>query len=425
MKKKTLISTFFYLFLLLSVIWPSEGGNNLILTYSQKVRSKDLDVRLNTDNIAYRMTIRQNKDGSFTLLSPPFLVAEFSSVLRIGELKDSRLLSLMLDPMSAKPDYSGFRKGSNFSNITNPSGNPTLSGIALSFNDLDLFMFTPVLNTRSPSGFGLIAGNTNVFAGLLCATQNRMLVKESAPDFQVNWRQLGIGKNMIFSLIGTSSNLVILGMEIKNTIFIQNAFDALLGGGTTIGWSVEAQTDRISLSLFQKIGGFGVKLKRLTDDLSPKDSFGAQLSARSGKDLSLDVGYRSDTYEMPVYGGNSQRREISYEIGALWKKDSLKVKNSTSFDLDRGKVQKTEYILSVKELGAELEASFTLNRPLGCPSYPSSAKLKVNTEHAKLTAADNKVLLEMSWNLKREDYELGVSIDQDRRITARLSFKGL
>ena len=421
MKKKTLISTFFYLFLMLSVLW----SDSLVLTYSQMVRSRDLDIRLNTDSIAYRMTIRQNKDGSFTLLSPPFLVAEFENCLRVGELKDARLLSLMLDPMSTKMDYSGFRKPGNFGHITNPSRNPVLSGLALSFGHLDVFAFTPVLNPKSPSGFGLIAGNSNVFAGLLCATQNRMLVKASAPDLQVNWRQLGIGKNMIFSLIGASSDSVILGMEIKSTIFMQNAFDALLGGGTTIGWSVEAQTDKLTLSLCQKTGGFGVKLKRLTDDQSPKDSFEAQLTARSGKDLSLDVGYRSDTYEMPVYGGNSQRREISYEIGATWKKDSLKVKNSTSFDLDRGKVQKTEYVLSVKEFGAELEASFTLNRPLGCPSYPSGVKLKVNTEHAKLTAADNKVLLEMSWNLKREDYELGVSIDQDRRITARLSFKGL
>ena len=421
MKKKTLISTFFYLFLMLSALWP----DSLVLTYSQLVRSRDLDIRLNTDSIAYRMTIRQNKDGSFTLLSPPFLVAEFENCLRVGELKDARLLSLMLDPMSTKMDYSGFRKAGNFGHITNLSRNPVLSGLALSFGHLDVFAFTPVLNPKSPSGFGLIAGNSNVFAGLLCATQNRMLVKASAPDLQVNWRQLGIGKNMIFSLIGASSDSVILGMEIKSTIFMQNAFDALLGGGTTIGWSVEAQTDKLTLSLCQKTGGYGVKLKRLTDDLSPKDSFEAQLTARSGTDLSLDVGYRSDTYEMPVYGGNSQRREISYEIGASWKKDSLKVKNSTSFDLDRGKVQRTEYVLSVKEFGAELEASFTLNRPLGCPSYPSGAKLKVNTEHAKLTAADNKVLLEMSWNLKREDYELGVSIDQDRRITARLSFKGL
>ena len=421
MKKKTLISTFFYLFLMLSALW----SDSLVLTYSQLVRSRDLDIRLNTDSIAYRMTIRQNKDGSFTLLSPPFLVAEFENCLRVGELKDARLLSLMLDPMSTKTDYSGFRKAGNFGHITNPSRNPVLSGLALSFGHLDVFAFTPVLNPKSPSGFGMIAGNSNVFAGLLCATQNRMLVKASAPDLQVNWRQLGIGKNMIFSLIGASSDSVILGMEIKSTIFMQNAFDALLGGGTTIGWSVEARTDKLTLSLCQKTGGFGVKLKRLTDDLSPKESFGAQLTARSGKDLSLDVGYRSDTYEMPVYGGNSQRREISYEIGASWKKDSLKVKNTTSFDLDRGKVQRTEYVLSVKELGAELEASFTLNRPLGCSSYPSGAKLKVNTEHAKLTAADNKVLLEMSWNLKREDYELGVSIDQDRRITARLSFKGL
>ena len=113
MKKKNLISTFFYLFLLLCAIW----SDSLVITYSQLVRSRDLDVRLNTESIAYRMTIRQNRDGSFTLLSPPFLVAEFGKSLRVGELKDARLLSLMLDPMSAKTDYSGFRKAGNFSHI--------------------------------------------------------------------------------------------------------------------------------------------------------------------------------------------------------------------------------------------------------------------------------------------------------------------
>lgn len=427
MKKKTLVSTFFYLLLLLSVLSASKGGNSLFLTYSHKVLSRDLDVRLNTDSIAYSLTVRQNRDGSFSLLSPPFLVAEFESSLRVGELKDARLLSLMLDPMSARTDHAGFRKGSNFSHITTPARNPKLSGLALSFTNLDVFAFSPVLNPQSPSGFGLIAGTRNVFAGLLCATQNRMAVKASAPDLQVNWRQLGIGKNMLFSLIGASADSMLLGAEIRGTIFMQNAFDTLLGGGTTVGWSIEAKIDMATFSLFRKTGGFGVKLKRLTDDLSPKDSFGAKLTARSpsDKDLELEMEYRSDTYESPVYGGNSQRRELSYDIGASWRKNSITAKNTTSYDLDRGKVQKTEYLLTLEEFGAKLEASFTLNRPLGAPSYPSDARLKLTAEHARLSASDGKVLLEMNWSLTREDYELGVSIDQDRRITARLSFRGL
>lgn len=424
---KKLISTLFFMLLLLIVIPASEGDSNLVLTYSQKTRSKDLDVRLNTDNIAYRMTIRQNNDGSFTLLSPPFLVAEFENTLRIGELKDARLLSLMLDPMSARLDYSGFKKGNNFSNITTPALNPRLSGLALSFENVDFYAFTPVLNSKSPSGFGFITGKSNVFAGILCATQNRILVKASAPELQVNWRQLGIGRNMLFSVIGASSDSELFGAELRSTIFLQNAFDVLLGGGTTLGWSIEAKTDRATVSIYRKTGGFGVKLKRLTDDLSPKDSFGAELEARSLSDneLRLEVGYRSDTYEIPIYGGNSQKRELSYNVGASWRKNSLTARNTTSFDLDRGKVQKTEYILTLKEFDVELEASFTLNRPLRAPSYPSGAKLKIDTEYAQLSVSGGKIQLEMNWKLTREDYELGVSIDQDRRITAHLSFKGL
>ena len=420
MKTKLLISTFLYLFLLLAAVW----SNNLVLTYSQLVRSSDLDIRLNTDNIAYRMTIRQNKDGSFTLLSPPFLIAEFENSLRVGELKDTRLLSLMLDPMSTRMDYSGFRKAGNFGHITNPSRNPVLSGLALSFEHLDVFAFTPVLNPKSPSGFGMIAGNSNVFAGLLCASQNRVLVKASAPALQVNWRQLGIGKNMLFSIIGASSESDVWGAEIKSTIFLQNAFDVLLGGGTTIGWSMAVRTNLADISLSGKTGGFGVKLKRLTDDLSPKKSFGARISC-SDQIIGLEVEYRSDTYEVPVYGGSSQKRTISYRIGTSWRKNSLKVSNVTSFDLDRGKVQSTDYLLSIEELGAKIEASFTLNRPLGSPSFASGGKLTLTTEHAQLEASPGKVLLEMDWKVKREDYEIGFSIDQDRRITARLSFKGL
>lgn len=425
MKNKTFISTFFYAFLLLSLLCAS-AGNSLMLTYSQKVRSRDLDVKLNTENIAYRLLVRQDNAGAFTLLSPPFLVAEFNN-LRIGELKDAGLLSLMLDPMSSKPDYSGFRTGSSFSHISAPSRNPKLSGIALSLDHLDIFSFSPVLNPNSPSGFGFIAGTANVFAGLLYATQNRMVVKASAPDLQVNWRQLGIGKNMLFSIIGASAEADVFGIRVGSTVFLQNAFDALLGGGTTVGWSAEAETDIATVMLFGKTGGFGVKLKRLTDDLSPKESFGAKLSAksRSVKNLGFEVSYTSDTYEIPVYGGHSQRRELTYRIRTLWRKNSLKVANRTSFDMDRGKVQKTEYLLTVEESGAKLEVSFTLNRPLGSPSFASGGKLRLKTDHAVLEASSGKVLLEMSWNLKKEDYELDFSIDQDRRITASLSFKGL
>ena len=137
---------------------------------------------------------------------------------------------------------------------------------------------------------------------------------------------------------------------------------------------MEADTDLLKITLFGKTGGFGVKLKRLTDDLSPKQSFGAGLSClRQG--MGLDLEYRSDTYEVPVYGGNSQKRTISYQVGASWRKNKLRVSNTTSFDLDRGKVQSTDYLLSVEEFGAKLEASFTLNRPLGQTLLPLSRAL--------------------------------------------------
>ena len=426
MKRKTIISTLLFLLIALCPVNAASGDNKLVLTYSRKARSKDLEVRLNSPYVSYRMTIRQNLDGTFTLLSPPFLCFEKDRV-RIGELKDARLLSLMLDPMSAAIDNNGFRAQSNFSHIRSPSLNSKLSGAALCLENIDLFAFNPVFNPESPTSFGMIAGNSEVFAGLLFATQNRILIRQSADQLQVNWRQLGIGKNMIFSLIGASSRSRVFGLEIRSRAFMQNAFDTLLGGGTTLGWSLEASSDLFSVNLSHKTGGFGVKLKRLTDDLSPKDSFSALFRAESGNisNLGFEIGYVSDTYEVPVYGGRSQKRTISYEIEAFWRRNSLKVINSTSFDQDRGKVQKTEYLVSVKEAGAELEFSFVLNRPLGAPCFTSGGKLKFKAEHATLQVDDKKVLLTIGLSMKKEDYELEVSIDQDRRIFAGISFHGL
>jgi len=82
---------------------------------------------------------------------------------------------MMLDPMSAETIQKGFKHGGNFKDIRNPSIDPVLSGMVISFDYLDLISLSPVFNPDSPYGFGVIGGFGNFFAGFLLATQNEKM----------------------------------------------------------------------------------------------------------------------------------------------------------------------------------------------------------------------------------------------------------
>lgn len=414
-------------FFLLVVLFLTAASNDLTLTYRQLKNSRVIHALLNTENIAYGFSVRQDRSGMFSIEAPPFFTAGFDGLIRIGELKDSGLFTLMISPMDHGNRSTHFIKGRNLQDIRSPSISPRLSGIAFSFDNLDLITLSPVFNPSSPLGFGAIAGFSNAFAGILLASHNNKTIASATEKYQVNWKQLGIGRRMIFTLLGANAKANILSFTVEGQAFIQSAWDLFLGGGITSGWEIMATSDLLKMKASRRIGGTGVKLKQLSDDESPEDSIrlSAEILSMPDNKTGLSVSYESDTFSSPVYGGESQRREISFALEASHGPISLLADNRILYDVDRGKIESTRYLLSLDKDDVLIQAEFTLSRPDGLPVKGEDGRLRIKTDNASLSVTKSKTELELSWEHTENGVTFRASINQDRLVTASLKFTGL
>ncbi|MBO6049341.1 MAG: hypothetical protein J6P33_06145, partial [Spirochaetales bacterium] len=243
MKKKLLISAFILTFV--PLLWAE---NNLRLSYGMLKRSRYIEALVNNDGISYKIIVRQNYDGKLEIESPPFLNATFNKAVRLGEFKDDRILSAMMEPYSDVDLSDGFLRGKNLKNIESPSITPSVSGIAISLENLDLISFNPMMNKKSPSGFATITGNEKTYAGAMYAGQNEIVLKDRIKDYQVNWSRTGFGRSMLFWILGGSDKFSFHGLDIESTAFLQSSYDRLLGGGSTTRWSLSVNGTKLGLS---------------------------------------------------------------------------------------------------------------------------------------------------------------------------------
>ena len=408
MKRKILISAFFVITLL-----PVFGRTSLEVTYRTLKRSKTVEALVNSDSVAMKLVLRQTQDGYFTFESPPFLVMDIDNLVHIGELKDARILSVMLDPFSEEDLEDGFVSGRNLKKVTDPAISPQFSGLAITMPHVDIIAFNPVFNRNSPLAFSVVAGTDKVFAGIMHASHNT----DVSHSFQTDWRRMGNGKNMVFSIVGTSAETRLPNLNLKSFIFVQNAWDRLLGGGTTTKWSLEAQSEKIDAGLSRILGGIGPKLKNSDETLNPEDAFDAELTLKDG-DLALNLAYRSSLYEKPVYGGRSQMRLLELETSFESKNAKLQANHSTSYEKDFGKISKTDYIVTVKAKDAKFKAQMTLLRPSTEKCIITDPSVEITFPSAKLGIKDGKTKMELSLERSFDDMKLKISIDQDRMLTA-------
>lgn len=422
MKRTFIISAF--LIALAASVFGSESS--LDLTYRQHKSSKDLSIRICSKSIAYELLVRQTQSGRFTLVAPPFLCANIGDTLIIGELRSQGVLSLMLEPYSTNEVPYSFRPKSSLKTIQNPSQNPTLSGIALCFDHMDIVTLSPTMNPKSPLGMGLVAGNANAFSALMCVSQNEMAIENAKAPFQQNWTDTGLGRLMVFSIIGANADVKLDDFEVQSSAFVQNAWDRLLGGGTSLGWNIRVQSERMDTTMERRLGGNGESLKGTGSYDRPSERMKMRLLLQDGfKDKAMTFGYEVQTYEIPIYGGQSQRRTIQWDVGvALWQL-KISASSKTAYDADCGKVSDTTYLVATQRDNITMSAGFKLNRTQGKSPYLSDANLKIEAPRAKLEIKGARTYLEMSWQGCIDDIKIKVSVDQDRYLTFGLTFNGL
>ena len=412
---KTLFFISAFLFAVLATVFGSES--NLTLTYSQHKTSRDFNVKVNSQSISYEVTAKQGQDGLFNLEAPPFFCANINDTVILGELRDQGILALMLEPFGTSKTPYRFHRNANLKNISNLSQSPTLSGIALCFDNIDIIALSPTMNPRSPLGMGIVAGSDNLFAGVIYAGQNDRYLQAASCPFQTNWSTMGQGRDMIFSIVGAHSSAKIMDTSIESSAFVQNAWDLLLGGGTSCGWNLRLKSEKITTALERRLGGIGVNLKSAGPKERPCESlsFGTTINGQDKMQLTLD--YKVDTYGIPLYGGQSQRRTINWEVGATLYDISMKATSRTSYDADRAKVSDTTYLISTKQDGVTIKASVKINRNVDHSSYASDATFEVLAPKATLEIKNGKAKFAMNWQKEIEDLKIKVSVDQDRYLS--------
>ena len=415
--RRTIIISAFLFFLLPSL----KAEDTLEISYGMLKRSRFIETLISRDGISYKMTVRQDFEGRLGIESPPFLVADINDTLKIGELQDNRILSAMLVPYSDVDLFDGFVRGKNLKDIEKLSKDPSMSGIAVTLEHLDIISLNPMFNPESPSGSGVIAGNSNAFAGILYAGRNEIVLKDGISSYQVDWRRTGFGRSMIFWIVGAADKTVFHGIEIESSAFVQSSWDRLLGGGTTTVWRLSAEGTKFGLNASRGLGGIGPWLKSLGETRSPMEELGTGAVFKDSS-ISLEARYISSTFDKPVYGGRSQVRKIELRTSVRIGKLKIEANHSTSFERDFAKVQKTEYRITADAADVKLEMNLDLNREVVRQPSLSGFSVQMDLRHGKLRIKENKTQLELTLERKLDGLVLKIGMDQDRMVKASLSF---
>ena len=413
--------------LLVSVILGPLSATGLVITY---VSDGTLGLQMDSKSVRYQLSIQRTQEG-FLLKAPPFLEADISSILHIGELQPQGLFTRLLDPMQGNDPTVGYIKGKNLVKNFLPSFNPKISGFSLSLENLELITLGPLLNPVSPTGLGAILGNSKAYAAVLVATQNNVLTQGYIKSFQVNWKELGYGEHMYFSLLGATSTSQLGKVTLKSGAFVQGAYDTKLGGGNTTGIALEGKTQKVKVKYENKLGGVGVKLKELEDKANPQVKskltfeLDSKVGAKTGVNVRIFGTHLMTTYSKPIYGGNSQQRTIEYTVGL---KVKLKAKtdltitslNSTAYEGDQGKTSNTVLSAKLELEDGTMQLSTQIHRPLKGECELRNTSLEFSSPHSALEIKNKKVKLKLSWTLKLSNAKLELSIDQNRRLCAQL-----
>jgi len=366
------------------------------------------------------LEISQDEDKRIVLKAPPFASMDISNMLLVGELSTKGLLSLTLDPFNGPIPYKGFEKNGNVSIPSNLSLSPTLSGMAFCTENLDIVALNPVFNPDSPMGLGFVAGNNKAFVSFLTASQNSILALRAVPKLQVDWKHLGYGRHMFFSMVGTSFKGNVSSFGVEGSFFLQNAWDRYLGGGTSVGMGMKLGFCDMTVEMERHLGGIGVKLKALDGKPNPVEDI--SISCSLGRSFTMGCSYSRTSFAPPLYGGLSQEHLVEFGVSLKHEGLSISCTNCTHYETDRGKSPYSLIDVSWKHVDAKLKFSTRLERPLDEEPAFKESSFSFSDSYVKLKAINGKVTLKFKFMILQEmPYNLEMTIDQDRVVSLKLS----
>lgn len=366
------------------------------------------------------LEISQDEDKRIVFKAPPFASMDISDILLVGELSTKGLLSLMIDPFNGPIPYKGFEKNGNVSIPSNLSLSPTLSGMAFCTENLDIVALNPVFNPDSPMGLGFVAGNNKAFVSFLTASQNSILALRAVPKLQVDWKHLGYGRHMLFSMVGTSFKGNVASLGVEGSFFLQNAWDRYLGGGTNVGMGMKLGFCDMTVELERHLGGIGVKLKALDGKPNPVEDI--SISCSLGRSFTMSCSYSRTSFAPPLYGGLSQEHLMEFGVSFKYEGFSISCTNCTHYETDRGKSPYSLIDVSWKHVDAKLKFSTRIERPLDEEPGFKESSFSFSDSCARIKVSNGKTTLKFKFTVIHEKhYNLEMAIDQDRVVSLKLS----
>ena len=392
MKKKCLTV------LLLICCIPAVYSTSFDFSLKNAKNGTSIVMETSTSKTKFLISLMQDVDGFFTLRMPPSFCISWEPYLQFGELKPSGIVKLTLDPSDTTTGLSGFNQ-KRFDVISVPALHPEYSGIAIPFENFDIFTFSPILNPESPLAFGTDVSFKNCFISAILSDYGH-IDNVFSDKYQIDWINETNGNKELTVLAGAVSSNQLGKNHIKTQSFVHFA------DNNTNGIQISTGTD-ISL-----------KIKKC--DFIMKKRF----SSKADKSLLIiklhdiaQIDFSDCIYPKPIYGGLYQKREI--ELNASIEKDSFSLISNKKFSLsENGNVKKTDsYKLAFKGLECRIDL-----RTDGNEISFESWNIIYSDDILKSELSDKGIKMSLTKRIRlSEKSRIIITLNQDRMLSINYS----
>ncbi len=388
-----------------------------------KTGGKDRSFTFNVNENLFRFAVKfkQTEDG-FSISSVPSVSAEADiegvGSIRLGELRDSGVFSLLLNPAKFG-DIADFTK-KRLKSITTPSLNPALSGIAFTSKYVDVIALSPVISPSAPLGFAVLGGNNRIFGGILHSTVNEKQLVKVGDNWMYDWNSLGCGTDTYMGVVGAKSEFEFLKATVKTSAFVQRAFDRRLGSGGTAGYDLRVGFNGGEFSFYRRLSTPSVHLKTFGERRTPSDFSNVNLSLY-GKSVSYVIGFKNSLYGQPVFGGEAQQKDIvwhqSLQAGMFFVSSEF----TCEFQQTTGKVVYSDYTAGMRFLGNVISFSVRNQGTEGDLRTFTDVKVRFYGSGFSCTWKNGKLNMSVSFDVLKDPH-IRISINQDREVTLNARF---
>ncbi len=377
--------------ILIIILLSSELFASQSFVFSRNISSDTLTYSFNSNGVRFTSVLNQDRYGKFSVNVPPFLSIKTKDRFFVGVLK--------IDPDE---------KYSNLVSTDSPSLSPALSGIGKAFRNVDLAVFSPVLNPLSPSGFFVSYHNSRLNVNLTGKDYSKRAKDGIAKHYQIDWDTLKNCSDSLSLNIHLNESLKADGIRFSSDVFCKMVFDKDLGSSCSSSWVLDTEGDNLRFNLSRNMDANVIQNK---------------INMRTKGVLNFGFFYGTKSYPKPVYGGHSKGYSVEYAPSFSYKGFTFSCTHSIEILQDSGHVESSDYKIRYYRSSIDnnyLSGSLSVKQNRGESDSFNKLNLKFRDKNAMIEFGGNKTLLSLSHSWYVNGMKFKITITQDRVVTLSL-----